>query len=356
MKFLFAYSLLIIGLCSTAQKRGFQSTRELAQAINSRYADSSEKIFQAYKWVTTNIRYDATDALAVNHGLDKRAVIDVAFYKRKGVCENFAAIFSDVCRQMGFESVVVEGLTRQHSNIDRQGHSWVALKSGNEWFLFDPTWDMGLRDNFKYFKQSGNAFIDTHFPFDPIWQIRKDIVRYPDFVKRRYQTNQPDKFDYKVAIDNYIAMDSLGQLAAKVVRMEQVGIANNVSGIFYKIAKSDLEGEKQEQQMQWYNVAAKLLNECTSQLNDFIQFRNNKFLPARPDAEVAAMLNGMDEKIIAAFQYFDLIDGSDAVLVYGTEPAREQAKKLNESLKQQREFLRKYLATSEADRSMVFYQ
>lgn len=356
MKIVIAHILLLLSLSSAAQKTNFNSTRQLAQFINMQYPDSSQKILQAYKWVTTNMRYDATGALAINHGADRRAVIDVAFAKRRGVCENFAAIFSDICLEMGFESVVVEGLTRQHSHIDRQGHSWVALKKGNEWFLFDPTWDKGLKDNFRYFSQPGKVFIETHFPFDPLWQMIEHTVHYADFRDMRYAGNDRPFFNYKDSIAHFLSLDSLGQLTAKVSRMEQVGISNNISRTFYKIAKGDLEGEKQEQQMQWYNAASKLLNECTVQLNEFIQYRNNRFLPVKPDSQMAAMLHGIPEKISTAFHYFDKVDGSDAILVYGTEPIREQAKKLNDSFKKQKEFLQKYLAASVTERSAVFYQ
>lgn len=356
MKILLLHICLCFGLCIHVQSQDFKTTTELADFINTKYKDSTQKIYQAYQWVTSNIRYDTKNALATNHGLDQRAVIDVAFTKRRGVCENFAAIFSDVCSKMGFPAVTIEGITKQNGNIDKQGHSWSGVKMAGEWFLFDPTWDAGNKGNFHYYKLKGDEFIATHLSFDPLWQMMDHIVTYKDFRSGNYNKRQMEFFDYKDSIRQYIALDSLQQMASKVARMEKIGLTNDVVHLFYRIAKGDLEGEKQEQQMKWYGIAAKLLNECTDQLNEFIQYRNNHFLPAKPDMEVSKMLDGIDKKISAASQYFDKVDASNAVLVYGTGPAREQASKLKDSYLRQRDFLHKFLSTAMSERNHVFYQ
>lgn len=356
MKILFLHICLCIGLCTTVQSQDFKTTTDLADYINSSFNDSTEKVYQAYKWVTANIRYDTKNALATNHGTDRRAVIDVAFKKRRGVCENFAAIFSDVCSKMGFHAVVIDGLTKQNGNVDRQGHSWSGVLIGGDWFLFDPTWDAGNSGNFHYFKLTGHDFVATHLPFDPLWQMMNYTVTLDEFVAGYYNSKGKTVFNYKDSIGRYLTADTLEQVAGKVDRMEKSGLTNKVLKTFYKIAKGDLEGERQEEQMQWFNLASKLLNECADRLNEFIQFRNNRFLPTKPDSELKTMLNGMDEKIDSAFRYFDKVDASNAVLVYGTGPAREQAMKLKVSYLNQKEFLRKYLAGSVAERMNAFYQ
>ncbi len=356
MKILLLNICLCIGLYSVAQSRNFKTTADLAAYINSNYRDSSEKILQAYGWVTSNIRYDTKNALAMNHGTDARAVIDLAFTRRRGVCENFAAIFSDVCNLMGFHAVTIEGITKQNGKVDRQGHSWSGVKIGNDWYLFDPTWDASGNGNFHYFKQKGVAFIDTHLSFDPLWQMMDHTVTYDEFVSGGYNKRQKEFFNYKDSITQYFTEDTLHRLASKVARMDKAGLTNDVVNLFYRISKGELEGEKQEQQMQWYNEAAKLLNESAGQLNDFIQYRNNRFIPSKPDIEVSKMLDGIDGKISNAFLYLDKVDASDAVLVYGTTPAREQAGKLKASYERQKAFLLKFLATALADRKDVFYQ
>ncbi len=356
MKILLLNICLCIGLYSIAQSRNFKTTADLAAYINSNYGDSSEKILQAYTWVTSNIRYDTKNALATNHGIDHRAVIDVAFTKRRGVCENFAAIFSDVCSRMGFQAVSIEGITKQNGKVDRQGHSWSGVKIGNDWYLFDPTWDAGGNGNFHFFKQKGVTFIATHLSFDPLWQMMDHTVTYDEFVSGGYSKRQKEFFNYKDSIAQYLADDTLHRLASKVTRMDKAGLTNDIVNLFYRISKGDLEGEKQEQQMQWYNEASKLLNECTEQLNHFIQYRNNRFIPSKPDIEVSGMLDGIDKKISIAFQYLDKVDASDAVLVYGTAPVREQAGKLKTSYERQKMFLQKFLSTALSDRKEVFYQ
>ena len=119
------------------------STEGIARYIQSHFESEENKARAIYAWVTTNLRYDKDSANIINSGIDHNAIITVALRRRKGVCENFAAIFNDISVKAGLTSVVVNGYTKQAGTIDRTGHSWCAAFIDKNWHLYDPTWDVG---------------------------------------------------------------------------------------------------------------------------------------------------------------------------------------------------------------------
>lgn len=343
------------GLFTIAQKKFHpDSTRDMANYGLAYFHQDDSKILFAYRWVATNIRYNADKALVINRGIDSRAVIDSAFKRRKGVCENFSAIFTDICQKMGFESFVVDGYTKQNGEVDRQGHSWSAVKINNDWFLFDPTWDVGKSSDFKFFKKSGEDFIASHIPFDPMWQLLENPVSHEHFYRGVSNSNSSIPFHYADSIAMYFAMDSLERFQSSALRIEAAGLYNQNIKTHYKIVKSNLEIQRQEEELNWYNTAVNIMNDVTNQLNVFIDYRNNRFLPSKPDVVINEMLTGIPEKITKAIIYLDKVDQSEAVLVFGTGPAREQLQKLEMKLKSQEIFLKSYLTCNLPEREKFF--
>ena len=343
------------GLFAIAQ-RNFQpdSTADVANYGSEYFHENDSKVMFAYRWVATNIRYSSDKALVINHGIDPRAVIDSAFKRRKGVCENFSSIFTDICQKMGFESFVIEGYTKQNGQVDRQGHSWSAVKINSDWFLFDPTWDVGKSGNFKFFKKSGEDFIASHIPFDPMWQLLGNPVSHEQFYRGMSSGYSITPFQYRDSITAFFAMDSLGRFRSSALRIEAAGLYNQNIRTHYKIVKNNLEIQRQEEELNWYNTAVNLMNDVTNQLNSFIDYRNNRFLPLESDVVLNEMLTGINEKISKSKIYLGKVDQSEAVLVFGTGPAREQLQKLEIKLKDQETFLKSYLACNLPEREKLF--
>ena len=66
---------------------------------------------------------------SINAGINPDAKITVALKRRRGVCENFAAIFNDICLKTGIASFVINGYTRQSGSVDKAGIAGVQLSS-----------------------------------------------------------------------------------------------------------------------------------------------------------------------------------------------------------------------------------
>jgi hypothetical protein len=136
-----------------------------------------EKTRAIFAWIAGNIEYDVINMFALNFSEDTTAKIARALQTRKGICENYATLFTAVCNAAGIESVVVEGYTKQRGFTDYIPHAWSAARLDGAWYLFDPTWGSGYIEkgqftrkmNDGYFKATPESFIATHMPFDYLW-------------------------------------------------------------------------------------------------------------------------------------------------------------------------------------------
>lgn len=333
----------------------FNSTSEVAQYIIHKYQNDNDKILGIYYWVTSNFRYDASNTFAMNAGPDPTAKINVAFERRKGVCDNISAIFNDICLKSGISSVVISGYTKQNGMVDKAGHSWCAASINNHWYLFDPTWDLGRGSNFNYFMESPQHFIVSHMPFDPLWQLLTYPISHPQFSGNANYTMRTDFFSFPDSIIVFLGMDSLQKLQSAASRIERFGIYNERIKLNYDVIKMNIEIAHQEKETELYNSAVEDLNAVTNKLNRFIAYRNNRFLPLEPDRNLKEMIEGLNEGIVTALKKLDDIDKSEAKLVLDTQSERIRIERIAQKIEDQKTFLHKYLISDMAERSNLFY-
>lgn len=309
--------LFFIAAQSEGQFANVRSTTELAQKISDRYGNDAAKIEAAYSWVTTNIRYSTKDYFAINNSINHRDIIDIAFRDRKGVCANFSAIFADICSNMGIEAHVIQGYKSPTADVAQDGHSWVVVKMEQDWYLFDPTWDIGKQSGFAYYKKTGSDFIKTHMPFDPMWQL----LDYPIIEHRKSK----QYFNFKDSIQVYLASDSMQQIEMAIDRVNKKGAKNKLTSDQVKVLKLQLEIKREEEQMEWYESAVALINNANKQLNKLIDLGNQQFRTVKNPEEPYRLLGEIQSGLDSATIYLDSVDQSKATLVYGTWQAREKS-------------------------------
>ena len=83
-----------------------------------------------------NIKYDADSIHYVILDDDNEERVRWALRRRRGVCENFAAIFTDVANQSGIGSFAVQGFTKQGGSLDRAPHVWCVAYVDRKWRLY----------------------------------------------------------------------------------------------------------------------------------------------------------------------------------------------------------------------------
>ena len=108
--------------------------------------------------------------------------------------------------------------------------------------------------------------------------------------------------------------------------------------------------------MNMYNAAVTDLNNINVIFNDFVEFRNNRFLPQKPDMEIKAMLTPIDSLLSAAYQKLEELDESPANFQYNSSLLRNRLATLSNRIAEQKVFLKRYLASALPERNQLFYE
>jgi len=149
------------------------TTDQIVTYITSNFETDNDRVRAIFIWIASNIEYDIDNMFAINFHETREERIEKSLRTRKGICENYAALFTDICIKSGIKSFVIEGYTKQNGFIDYIPHAWSAALIDNSWFLFDPTWGSGYVNNGKFFKKINNHYymvspttlIISHIPF-----------------------------------------------------------------------------------------------------------------------------------------------------------------------------------------------
>ncbi len=330
------------------------STTDIAAYIKRNYKSDYSKVSAAYVWVTNNLRYDTDSANIINLGTDPGAKVTAALRRRKGVCENYAAIFNDICLKSGLQSFVVDGYTKQGGTVDKTGHAWCAIFIDSTWKLCDPTWDVG--GNTKYFLPEPSEMITSHIPYDPMWQLLAHPVSHQQFNSGNfYQTKEQPVFYYADTIAAFSKLDSLQKYKTSAFRIEHSGLYNNMVKNNLNYKKMQIEIIRQDKDVDLYNSSVSNLNDATNIYNNFVQFRNKQFTPLITDDALQALLSGIDAKLLSANKMLDVIDKTEATFTFSTEAVREKLNALASRVSAQKDFLKIYFNTAKASRQLLFY-
>ena len=317
------------------------TTSQIADYIKKNGKTDEEKVRAAYSWVTTNIRYDKDSLHRVVLEENASEKVSFAMRRRKGVCENFAAIFADICEKSGIEAFFIEGLSREGGHINKQPHAWNAAKIDNEWFLFDPTWDAGLMaGNAHYFKIAPADFLASHYPYDPLFQF----LNYPvNFSQLSSGSSGKDYFNYKDSIETWQNSDSLSRFQAQLLRIENNGFPKSLIDVKRKQLILEIELVYQDDDVSNYNGAVADFKNAQDLLNDFIYYRNAQFLPARNNAEVQTGFENINNKIKSANRKLSKVNSSSATLNLNTGDIQDKLDNLSHKANEQESFFKKYL-------------
>ena len=324
------------------------SSATLAAFIQSAYKTRNEQLQAIYNWVAGNIKYDDDSSYYFNWSVDEATKVAATLRRRKGVCENFAALFTDLANKLGVPSYVVHGYSTI-SGDKNVAHSWSAVLLDNDWHLCDPTWDAGFTTSYEYYLTSPEIFVQTHIPFDPIWQLLEKPVGYKEGSKN------PIAFHYKDSINAFLQADSLQQFISMGRRMKNTNIDKGIVSIWQTYYRMNITIIGQEQNMQLYNGAVDDLNKATDLFNAYVQYRNNRFLPAKGDAVVEGMLKPISLLITDARKKLDEIGKIAQNFQYDTQSLRQRLDAVSKRTEEQRNFLKKYFAAAVPDKEKMLY-
>lgn len=331
------------------------STNTIADYISNNFKTEGERFRAIYTWVTANIKYSTDSMYIINWGADETTKVTAALRRRKGVCENYAAIFNDIALKVGLVCHVVTGYTRQTGNQHNSGHSWCAVLIDEKWLLCDPTWDEGFRNSPKYFMVAPTGFIDTHFPFDPIWQLLPYPVTSKEFNRGiGYHEKKSPPFNFVDSVDAFLKLDKYERDIATAIRLEKTGTESELQNNWLKYTRMKIAIVQGENDMELYNSAVADLNKATNFFNAFVQYRNSQFSPVKSQFEINGMLEPVGSSILSAWQKIGQIGKNN--FQYDVGGISERLNVLSTKLQVQKAFLVRYLAGSMAEREQLFYR
>ncbi len=206
---------LIISLFFAVQTTG-QTVDELTESLIKGINSDSLKVVLIYDWVTKNIVYD-------HLFLRKRVEGDTTLLqepynvvaRKKAVCSGYSKLIKTMCRQVGIESEIVYGWTKDYrGTFDQQEHAWNVVKIKERWYVLDATWGSSGADAVKkYFLTDPSVFLENHYPHDPMWQLTDKPIGFDCFSKpKQCADDEKIVFSYRDTIETWLKKDSLARM------------------------------------------------------------------------------------------------------------------------------------------------
>jgi hypothetical protein len=309
---------------------------------------------------------------AINFYADSTDKINKALKTRKGICEDYATLFTSLCNRTGIPSVVVVGYSKQKGFVDYIPHAWSVNRVKGEWRIFDPTWGSGFIQDGKfirklnndYFNANPEVFIKSHMPFDYLWQLLYYPVTNQQFYEgKTVQDKSKPYFSYPDSIAAQLALPAIGQERAEAARVEANGVRNSLVFDRLQHLKVDLENyrikqdvDRQNASINEYNTALEAYNDGIKQFNGFISYRNEQFKPAKPDGEIQQMLDSADHLVSGARARATAITTTEERVMTPAKKLVAAIDELSPRIAEQQAWLKKYLAKNKLGRKMMFYK
>jgi len=189
---------------------------KLANELTSPFDSELYKVRSIFVWITNNIQYDYKEYRRILKGGSKsykivagsekelaekkkrleedryKESIKNTLSKRKGVCQDYAELFNEMCKSVGIKSGMIDGSTRDISGQylpDNHAWNWVEIKGKTH--LLDATWASGYLDDAKskytrefndgFFLTPPSMFVVNHYPSNSKWQLLSDKVSLEEF-------------------------------------------------------------------------------------------------------------------------------------------------------------------------------
>ncbi|WP_338791260.1 transglutaminase domain-containing protein [Bernardetia sp. MNP-M8] len=342
-----------------------KNTDFIANYITSNFKTDNDKSRAIFIWVASNIQYDIENMFAINFYEKKEEKIAKALKTRKGICENYALLFTDICNKSGIKSFVVEGYTKQNGFTDYIPHAWSAALIDTSWVLFDPTWGSGYIDNGKflkkinneYYKASPTTLIKSHIPFDYLWQFVNYPITNQEFYEGKIQQNKTKEFfNFKDTIQVYEKQSHIDQLIFTAYRVEKNGVKNSLIFDRLQHLKLEIENYRQNKTVNLYNSAIVEYNDAINALNEFINYRNQKFTPKKTDPEIQSMIDVVVDKIKEAENKLSQISTTDVNTVNMIKQLTKSIDEVSKQLNEQQDWLTLYFSKSKLGRKSMFYK
>lgn len=276
--------LVIIGLLLASYKVKSQDN-DIDRLVN-KIEFTQDTLASVIQWMSGYFSYDLSILENGTYRYDNREKLINTFLKsRKGVCEHFSITFNAIANYLGYESHLVAGyLIGDDRSSATFSHQWNAVVVNDEWFFYDPTWASGYVEGGKYYKDfdrdwikiKPHKLIESHIPFDPMWQLLSQPIRHSDIDTNLALTVDGDaEVLTPTMIRGELLLPEKERLIRKIDRIEKSGITNPLIKMHLNDTKGNLKSAQEA-------IGIDLINEAISNFNDVVT-RFNVYLQKRAD-------------------------------------------------------------------------
>lgn len=336
-----------------------KSTQQIADYYISKFHNQSQRARAIFIWVTENIDYDVNKMFAIESGghyNSSRIQSEDAKNTLKtkiGVCWDYACLFSDIANKAGLNSFVILGIAGAHSFGDPISHAWCATEIDSKWYLMDPTWGAGFigryytlkdpqrfkrRINNLYFMAPPEELIETHMPYDPMWEFLNYPITRDEGYEGNFSLNKNKPyFNYTDTLNNYINQSSIDRLKSAYTRIENNGVHDSVIIHVLKNYKSEIDYYQGKMVLNLYNNAF-------NQMNNYFQYKDNRFIPKKPNAIIKKMVDDAGNSLSQSEELLAQI-AEDATNKKALSELKSNISDLKIKIEQQQEFLQQYFQT-----------
>ena len=373
---LFTFLFSILGLCQSnvgydlidrkiaaIPIKSATSTDEIAKYINANFKTENDKIRAVFFYTTSNLSYDVANMFSVDSDETPQDRILKALKTKKGICWDYALIYNEIANLVGIKSVVIQGYTKQNGKVDTMAHAWCASRIGNKWYLFDPTWGSGYVNNNKYtrkinnihFKVEPSKMINSHIPFDYLWQFINYPITNQEFIIGKTQIDKTKKiFDFESEITKYESLPKMDQFFESAQRIEKNGLKNQLISQAYTYAKSSWNYERETENNTKFNQIVTLYNTAIVELNDFVYYRNNKFKPTITDEELKQKITSLKNKFLNCQELLNNLGKVDSGNLQNVNSMKSGLTGTLKQAEEQEVFVTTYLSKSKLVRKTMF--
>lgn len=339
------------------------STNTIAGYISENFTTDDDKIRATFYWTAVTISYDVENMLNQRPNQTVDYKIKTTLQTKKGVCMHYAEVFKDIANKVGIKTVIIDGYTKQDGKIVTIAHSWNASKINGTWFLFDPTWGSGYVNDQHYYKKLNNAYFKadviqfglSHMPFDYLWQLKEYPISNQEFYDNKTSSDVTTKLDFNFEIAKNEGLTNLEKAIAATNRIEKSGITNTLISDKITASKKEIDYCREIETIGKLETIVPQFNNATNQLNEFIRFRNSKFLPAITDEELKNKLQIPFDLIVKYQDQVDQISVSkeNTANLISLKKSISTTKQIADN---QMIFLNQYLAKDKDSRVKMFFK
>lgn len=341
-----------------------KTVQEIANYIQTNFKEEELQIKAAYYYVISKVSYDVKYKFSTEIVNSEEDFVSKTIATKKGVCIHYAKFFKAIVDKLGFQCQIISGYVQQNNQIANLSHAWCAIKMKDKnWYIFDPTWDSGYVNNekftqsvaSKYYKMLPSTAIQSHMPFDYLWQFAKEPISNREFYNRKAFDAKPKiNFDFQAEIDDYLKLSEIDKAFESSERIQKNEIINDLILEEYNYKKNIFNTTRLNKNVEKFNEIVEEYNVAIVLLNDFILYRNKEFTPSFSDAILLEMIQTPKERLENVQKEFFVLGSVGKENATSFNSLKSSISETVKQAQEQYNFVKEYISKNKKERKKMF--